>query len=413
MIKNNIRHLHQDIKKYLSHGCSCLGWNPYYYQELKNYIVEDLIRLNKLCNQGNSRSFAICINDFLIADKNDRCKFDEQKFLKLCKQTYDSDYPKQFPQINFKSPSQKFAPLLQGRLGGTCYTSKDFKDNIIAYQISRLNITEALAIPYHEYGHALDAKHSLLDKTEAYQNYRRQAGLSHKNPDAPNLLALKQQYSQEFLMLKESFADCFAYSCLALKEPEDPLIYKKSLYNMATKFCNVVENNHKPLYCGYAATRTMLNKIRRDCQDHNMQKYYLPDGSIDFLKLAETCAEVIINQGYNHDNYQTLMTCPLRKEQIPDLRPSQYDQWHYDYLDAQNTRKQNQISNPVYRLFYGIGQEIMNTRDKTKILALLDKYNLPGFQKYFDEYRNIIKPQIAREKPTTLAQKLKQTKSRN
>lgn len=413
MIRANVRHIHQDIKKYLSHGCSRLGWNPYYYQELKNYIVDDMIRLNKLCNQGNRRSFAICINDFLISDKNNHPKFDEQKFLQLCRQTYGTDYHKQFPQINFSNSSEKFAPLMQGHLAGRCFTSYDFKDNIIAYQISRLNIVEALAVPYHEYGHTLDAQYSLLDKTEAYLNYRLQANLSHQNPEDPRLLASKQQYAQDFSMLKESFADCFAYSCLALKEPENPLVYKKSLYNMASKFCNIVENRHSPLYCGYAAVRTMLNKISTDCRCHNMQKYYLPDNSINFLKLAETCAEVVTNQGYNHSNYQTLLTYPLQKKQIPDLQSNQYDQWHYDYLDAQNTRIKNQISNPAFRLFLGIGSEIMNTRNKTEILALLDKHNFQGFQKYFNEYRKIINSQIFQERPTNLAQKLKQQKNRN
>ncbi len=182
---------------------------------------------------------------------------------------------------------------------------------------------------------------------------------------------------------------------------------------MASKFCNIVENKHSPFYCGYAAVRTMLNKISIDYRCHNMQKYYLPDSSINFLKLAETCAEVVTDQGYNHNNYQTLLTYPLQKKQIPDLQSNQYDQWHYDYLDAQNTRVKNQISNPAFRLFWGIGSEIINTRNKTEILALLDKYNFQGFQKYFNEYRKIINTQIFQERPANLAQKLKQQKNRN
>ena len=120
-------------------------------------------------------------------------------------------------------------------------------------------------------------------------------------------------------MLQESLADCFAYSCLALKEPENPEIYQRGIYNMAVKFRNVVENKHSPLYCGYVSTRTLLNKIQQDYHNQNMKKYYLKDGSINFLSLAQTCANIVKKQGYNHDNYQTLDFLPSAKIPLKKL----------------------------------------------------------------------------------------------
>lgn len=408
MIKNNLLYLHEDVKKYLTHNCSKLGWSPYFYQDIKNDIIEDMIRLNILCNQGNSRSFAICINDFLI-NSNNTVKFNEHKFNHLCQQTYGLDYRSK-PQFgDLSNPSKKFSKLLHGALDGICCPSKDFKNMIIAYRISGSNPIEALAVPYHEYGHALELKYSLLDNTEAYQKFHQHI----EDSDNPASRPQANQYFQEWKMLQESFADCFAYSCLTLKEPDNPLIYKKSLYNMALKFCNVIENKHNPLYCGYAATRTMLNKIGFDFRCKKMQKYYLADGTINFMKLAKLCAEVVTNQGYNHDNYQTLTTYPLQKQPSePNLEPKQFDQWHYDYLDAQQTRLQNRITDPSARLFYGVCHTIINTKNKAEILSLLDKFDISGFQKYFNEYRAIINRKIAREQPTTLAQLIKQQKSR-
>lgn len=142
-----------------------------------------------------------------------------------------------------------------------------------------------------------------------------------------------------------------------------------------------------------------------------LEKYYLNDGSIDFLSFAETCAEAVKKQGYNHDNYQTLTTYPLLSTPpATNLSPRQFDQWHYDYLDAQITARQNRVANPFYRLLYGIGQEILQTADNNKILSLLDKYEIPAFKNCFNEYRFIIKQQSS-YRPHNLAQLRQQQKA--
>lgn len=412
MITYTLKHLHQDIKQHLFHGCRRMEWNPHYFQELKKYISADMANLNKLCNQGDNQSFAVCFNDLMQTDNKGRKKFNRHRFLHLCQTNFGLEYNQQLKTMHLTEPAKKFNSFTKGQ-GGYCFTSPDFKKTIIVYAISTLNVTEALAVPYHEYGHALDFKYSLLDSTEAYHNFRLYAKEYRKNANDNNLKTQANQYCSEWHMLQESFADCFAYSCLALKEPHNPVVYRKGFYNMAVKFCNVVENKHNSLYCGYAATRTMLNKIQLDYRCQNMDKYYLSDGSIDFLTLAHTCANVIKEQGYNHDNYQTLTTYPLQNMSAGQhLKPQQYDQWHYDYLEAKNAIQKNRITNPVYRLLYGVGQEILQTSDKLKLLNLLNKYEIPALSACFQEYRYLINQQIVREHPATISQLLKQQKNR-
>ncbi len=408
MINYTIKHLHQDIKQLLIHGGRRMDWTPHYYQELKDYIFADMARLNKLCNQNGNKSFALCVNDFLITDNKGHKKFNSAKFNQLCQINFGPAYQSRLHKMHLSNPAQKFQSFKKGQ-GGYCFTSSDYQHAVIVYGISSLNLIEAITTPYHEYGHALDFQYSLLEKTSAYQNYRLNAKNYQKNPSDSQSQHLAKQYYKEWTMLQESLADCFAYSCLALKEPENPEIYQRGIYNMAVKFRNVVENKHSPLYCGYAAVRTMLNKIQRDYRCQNMKKYYLKDGSINFLSLAQTCATVVKEQGYNHNNYQTLITYPLQKspEEI-NLKPEQYDQWHYDYLDAQMAIRQNRNPNPYYRLLYGIGQEIISNPDKQSILTLLNKYDIPAFHNCFNEYRNIILRQESSRHPQNITKLLKQ-----
>ena len=125
--------------------------------------------------------------------------------------------------------------------------------------------------------------------------------------------------------------------------------------------------------------------------------------------MAQTCANIVKKQGYNHDNYQTLISYPLQKspEEI-NLKPEQYDQWHYDYLEAQMAIRQNRIADPFYRLLYGIGQEIISNPDKQSVLTLLDKYDIPAFHNCFNEYRNIILRQVSSRHPQNITKLLKQ-----
>lgn len=408
MISYTLKHLHQDIKQHLFCGRVLTNWNPHYFCALKEYIAADMAKLNNLCNHGNSRSFAVCFNDFMLTDARGRRKFDQQRFLQLCRTKFGSEADGLLKSMQLTDPAQKFRSFRKGK-SGYCFISPDFKQTIIIYCVSGFNPADSMSTPYHEYSHALDFKYSLLEQTEAYRNYRRHSKNSRNNTEQKELA---DSYFQEWHMLQESFADCFAYGCLALKEPDNPAIYRWALYNMAVKFRNVVENKHSPLYCGYAATRTVLNRIRLDCRCRNLKKYYLNDGSIDFLSFAETCAEAVKEQGYNHDNYLTLTTYPLLSTPpATNLSPRQFDQWHYDYLDAQITARQNRVANPFYRLLYGIGQEMLQTADNNKILSLLDKYEIPAFKNCFNEYRFIIKQQSS-YRPHNLAQLRQQQKSR-
>ena len=88
MITYNIKDIHKDIKYLLQpHGRKAL-WKPRYYKQLKEYILPDMIRLNQLCNQDGFRSFAVCVNDFILQDKHGKPKFDMKKLDNLCKQNF-------------------------------------------------------------------------------------------------------------------------------------------------------------------------------------------------------------------------------------------------------------------------------------------------------------------------------------
>ena len=76
MISYTLKHLHQDIKQHLFCGRVLTNWNPRYFCALKEYIAADMAKLNNLCNHGNSRSFAVCFNDFMLTDARGRRKFD-------------------------------------------------------------------------------------------------------------------------------------------------------------------------------------------------------------------------------------------------------------------------------------------------------------------------------------------------
>ena len=91
MISYTLKHLHQDIKQHLFCGRVLTNWNPRYFCALKEYIAADMAKLNNLCNHGNSRSFAVCFNDFMLTDARGRRKFDQQRFLQLCRTKFGSE----------------------------------------------------------------------------------------------------------------------------------------------------------------------------------------------------------------------------------------------------------------------------------------------------------------------------------
>ena len=229
MISYTLKHLHQDIKQHLFCGRVLTNWNPHYFCALKEYIAADMAKLNNLCNHGNSRSFAVCFNDFMLTDARGRRKFDQQRFLQLCRTKFGSEADGLLKSMQLTAPAQKFRSFRKGK-SGYCFISPDFKQTIIIYCVSGFNPADSMSTPYHEYGHALDFKYSLLEQTEAYRNYRRHSKNSRNNTEQKELA---DSYFQEWHMLQESFADCFAYGCLALKEPDNPAIYRWALYNLS------------------------------------------------------------------------------------------------------------------------------------------------------------------------------------
>ena len=182
MISYTLKHLHQDIKQHLFCGRVLTNWNPHYFCALKEYIAADMAKLNNLCNHGNSRSFAVCFNDFMLTDARRRRKFDQQRFLQLCRTKFGSEADGLLKSIQLTDPAQKFRSFRKGK-NGYCFISPDFKQTIIIYCVSGFNPADSMSTPYHEYGHALDFKYSLLEQTEAYRNYRRHSKNSRNNTE--------------------------------------------------------------------------------------------------------------------------------------------------------------------------------------------------------------------------------------
>ena len=413
MITYNIKDIHKDIKYLLQpHGRKAL-WKPRYYKQLKEYILPDMIRLNQLCNQDGFRSFAVCVNDFMFQDAHGKPRFDMKKLDNLCKQNFGRTLEQAVsPQIikdsirdiiKVKSPLAGMVPRMKLPMQG-----------IVFYSVFNFYPTNSIIIPFHEYAHILDLKYSFFKNTKTYLNLSQAANRTLEHPDNPDNKKILQQYLQEYQMLKESFADCFAYSYLALKEPKNKDIYREMMYHISGKFCHLIQNKRDTIYCGFAVTRTMFNRIQFDCIHNNMQKYYLSDGSIDFLNLANTCAEVVRHQAYNHENFHTLSTVPIQEPQnLSHLKPTQYDQWYWDYLDAQRYQKECLQPNPYYRFFTCLGEIALHPKEKANFYNLLDKYKNLKIQPYLNEYRKILKPQLETPyQPQNLAQLIKQQKSR-
>lgn len=415
MITYTITDIHKDIKYLLQpHGRKAF-WKPRYYKQFKKYILQDMIRLNQLCNQDGFHSFAICVNDYWQTNSNNNVVLNRHKLFSVCKKNLGIQYTSILKEMDMLNITANFQKCLS-HTKGYCFHSKDRKNTIIIYGIYGFNPTDTLATLYHEYAHAIDNKYHFFRHSTSHQKYLELYKKYDRNNPDENLQKQMNQYSEETYMLQESFADCFAYSCLVLKDINNPKIYKNAFYNMSLKFKNVVEKKHRSVYCGFAATRTMLNRIQFDNLHHNTKKYYLTDGAIDFLNLADICAEVVSQQGYNHENYQTLTQYPLQTpETLTQYSSSQYDQWHYDYLEALRFHKKYNPFNPYYRLFADLGEMAYNPAEKANLYKLLDKYTNPELQPYLNEYRKILKPQIETMlKPQNLAQliKNKQQKSR-
>lgn len=409
MITYTLKDIHKDIKYLLQPHSRKALWKPRYYKQIKEYILPDMIRLNQLCNQDGFRSFAVCVNDYWQTNANNHVTFNRNKLFQICKQNFGSKYASILKEMDVFNITSNFQNFLNNTKG-SCFHSKDYNNTIIIYGIYGFNPTETLATPYHEYAHSLDYQYNLLSFCPPHQKYLELCKKYDRNNPDENLKTQINQYYEETRMLQESFADCFAYSCLALKEINNPKIYKNALYNVALKFKNVVENKHNSIYCGFAATRTMLNRIRFDSLHHHTKKYYLSDGSIDFLNLADICAEVVIQQGYNHENYQTLTQYPKQTpETFAQYNSSQYDQWYYDYLEALQFHKKYNPFSPYYRFFAGLGEMAYYNPNKANFYNTLEKYTNPELQPFLNEYRKILKPQLE----TTTNHKNKNTKPKN
>ena len=114
MISYTLKHLHQDIKQHLFCGRVLTNWNPRYFCALKEYIAADMAKLNNLCNHGNSRSFAVCFNDFMLTDARGRRKFDQQRFLQLCRTKFGSEADGLLKSMQLTDPAQKFRSFRKG-----------------------------------------------------------------------------------------------------------------------------------------------------------------------------------------------------------------------------------------------------------------------------------------------------------
>ena len=409
MITYTITDIHKDIKYLLQSHSSKALWKPRYYKQLKDYILPDMIRLNQLCNQDGFRSFAICVNDYWQTKANHHITFNRHKLFQVCQQNFGMQYASILKEMDIFNITSNFQNCLS-KTKGYFFHTKDRKNTIIIYGIYGFNPTETLAAPYHEYAHALDNKYNFLSRCTPHQKYLELCKKYDRNNPDDNLQKQMNQYSEETFMLQESFADCFAYSCLVLKDINNSAVYQNAFYDMSLKFKNVVEKKHSSLYCGFAATRTMLNRIRFDSLHHHTKKYYLSDGTIDFLNLADICAEVVRQQGYNHENYQTLIQYPKQTpETFTQYSSSQYDQWLYDYLDALQFNKRHKALNPYYRFFTGLGKIAYDQTKKANFYKLLEKYTNPELQPYLNEYRKILKPQLE----TTHRHKNTNTKPQN
>ena len=117
MISYTLKHLHQDIKQHLFCGRVLTNWNPHYFCALTEYIAADMAILNNLCNHGNSRSFAVCFNDFMLTDARGRRKFDQQRFLQLCRTKFGSEADGLLKSMQLTDPAQKFRSFRKGKNG--------------------------------------------------------------------------------------------------------------------------------------------------------------------------------------------------------------------------------------------------------------------------------------------------------
>ena len=72
-----------------------------------------------------------------------------------------------------------------------------------------------------------------------------------------------------------------------------------------------------------------------------------------------------IQQAYNHENFQTLRSAISKPSiNLANLNPSQYEQWYYDYLDAQNCQKKYRPKNVYYDFFISLGETVLTTKNK-------------------------------------------------
>ena len=149
MISYTLKHLHQDIKQHLFCGRVLTNWNPRYFCALKEYTAADMAKLNNLCNHGNSRSFAVCFNDFMLTDARGRRKFDQQRFLQLCRTKFGSEADGLLKSMQLTDPAQKFRSFRKGK-SGYCFISPYFKNTIIIYCVSGFNPADSMSTPYHE-----------------------------------------------------------------------------------------------------------------------------------------------------------------------------------------------------------------------------------------------------------------------
>ena len=412
MITYSIQDIHKDIKYLLQPHAHKALWKPRYYKQLKEYILPDMMRLNKLCNQDGFRSFAVCVNDFMLQDAQGTPKFDIKKLDNFCQQNFDCPLEQAVKPNILKDTLNHLTSATNTNLGSVM-CMKNINHAILFYKVSVFDFMQTLSTPYHEYGHLLDLKFNFFQNTQTYQGMAKATQIAYKRPHDPQAQEILRQYHQEFSMLKESFADCFAHSCLVLKEPENKALYRYCMYKMSRRLCRILQNKTPLYYCGFPATRTMLNRINLDHRCHNMKKYYHPDGSINFLKLAHTCAEVIRQQAYNHENFQTLRSAISKPSiNLANLNPSQYEQWYYDYLDAQNCQKKYRPKNVYYDFFISLGETVLTTKNKKDFLSLLDKYPNSELQPFFNDYRKLITPQQTNVPQNTNLAQLIKNKSR-
>lgn len=397
MFKYSEDEIKKDIEDFIKSDCCVWSMDPGYYKKMQEYIAVDKEQLEKLLNQGKSRTLML---DYRSVIDKDKTNFDMKSFkMKEIAASFKKVFGKD--DIRYLGVSvcrrneagklclnEGYANLGNGLAAiGKCYRfSAGADDRMVVYGVNDKTMSGMCATFYHEIAHALQTKLELfVPKMEAMvlNFYKEQVRPLEQKYNKGRLSEKLGRYCEYIRYQEEVQAELFAYAVPIIKD-ENPDNFEangnKMLQIASWRMINGL-GDEEALYNFWPQAQILMQDLRQLGASGCREKFVKND-QVDFVGLAKYTAQIVKLSAYSKEeffwykNWQKRIQ-PEKMQQIPILKRVADD---YETAQKSVQSKKNEESDKAD--LRNLWRAMIATHDRQKIWDLLNPKNEEKKQKY-------------------------------